>query len=91
MLRIMAVVFWLAVIFLTIVFSVPNLHPISVHYYAGSLEMPLAVLLLCSLWIGALLGVIFAYSQLMRLRYENRRLRKLNQMSVPIESVDPAA
>lgn len=67
-------------IFLTgVIFTVYNPHPVTLNYIFGSQPIRLAILLLISLTIGALLGVLFSLNWAMKLAYQNRRLRKAQQ------------
>ncbi len=79
--RLLAILFWFIVIFLVAAFTVPNLHEVTLNYYLASSRLPLAVILLAGIWLGALLGVLFTYHQVLRLRYENRRLRRASEQA----------
>jgi putative membrane protein len=59
-----------------IVFSAPNLNPVPLDFYLATVQLPLAVVILVALALGAVLGVMFTLAWLVRLRYTNHRLRK---------------
>lgn len=76
--RILVWLLLLCVLFgLGLIVFVPNLNPVELHYYFGTLEAPLAILLVAGIAVGALLGVLFNALWAFRLRYDNRRMRKL--------------
>lgn len=59
MLRIIAWVFCLGIFCATVVLSIPNVQNVTVQYYLGSTQLPLAVLLVCTLGVGMMLGIGF--------------------------------
>ena len=81
MLRLFSIIFWLLVILLGVVFAVANPQRVDLHYYLGSMQLRLAVVVLLSVWLGAILGIAFTFGQVLKLRYENRRLRKISEQA----------
>ena len=59
MLRIIAWTFCLGIFCTTVALSIPNVQNVTLQYYLGSVQLPLAVLLVCTLGIGMILGIGF--------------------------------
>jgi len=57
-------------------FAVLNSGAVELKYYLGTLSIPLALLLVITLLMGALLGGIAGIGYVLHQRRENRRLRK---------------
>jgi uncharacterized integral membrane protein len=74
------ILFWLVVLclgfLLGVLISAPNLQTVTISYYVGSRELPLALLLFAALVGGALLGIFLNLGWVLRLRYENLNLRR---------------
>jgi len=66
----------LAVGLLGLLFHTQNSHPVVFNYYVGSIELPLSLLSVILLLAGALLGIASSWVMLLRLKRENRRLRR---------------
>ena len=77
--RILVWLSFITVFLIGVVFAVYNPHLVTLNYVLGNMEIRLAVLLLISLIIGTMLGGLFTLSWGLKLRYQNRRLRKLQQ------------
>ena len=58
------------------IFAVLNPHPVSVDYYFGEFVLPLSVMVVAALGIGALLGMLAGLSAMLGLKRENSRLRR---------------
>lgn len=70
---------WLLLVALALIASVLtrlNLGLVNFHYYFGSLELPLAVLLLIVLISGAILGLMLTLGWSLASQAERRRLRR---------------
>jgi len=76
MMRIVALLVLLLVIALGLTFSVMNAEPVNLDYYFGSAAIPLALLLVAAVVLGALLGVIASLGVIFRLKRDNNRLRR---------------
>lgn len=74
--RLLAITIILIVIFMGLAFAVLNAAAVEVKYYLGTFSLPLALLLVITLLIGALLGGLASVSFLLRQRRENHRLHK---------------
>jgi len=57
-------------------FAVLNPHPVRLDYYFGKLELPVSVVVVATLGIGALLGMLAGFSAMLALKRENARLRR---------------
>jgi putative membrane protein len=57
-----------------------NFEPVNLHYYFGSAEIPLALLLVMVLVCGALMGLLMTLSMILSARIGNRRLRRQLQL-----------
>jgi len=56
--------------------AVMNPGSISVNYGLGTEELPLSIVLVITLSIGAVLGMVVSLSVLLRLKFENSRLQR---------------
>lgn len=79
--RILALLLLLLVIGVGLTFSVMNAEPVAVDYYVGSSEIPLALLLVATLAIGALLGVLASLGVILRLKRTASSLRRENRLA----------
>lgn len=57
-------------------FAVLNAGSISLDYYFSVIELPLSVVLIACMALGAVLGVIACSSIVLRLKHENNGLRR---------------
>jgi putative membrane protein len=69
-------VFFLLVLAFGLFFGLLNAEPVHIDYYFGSRDLPLSLVLVLMLVIGALCGVLAGLGQYLRLRREIHRLRK---------------
>lgn len=74
--RLLAIASIVIIGFLGLAFAVLNAGVVELKYYLGTLSMPLALLLVVVLLIGALLGGAVSIGFLLHQRRETRRLRK---------------
>ncbi len=74
--RIIFLLFFLVVLAIGLAFAVVNLEPVKVNYYLGSVEMPLALLIVLSLAVGGVLGVLATMGKIMGAKGEALRLRR---------------
>lgn len=56
-------------------FAVMNAETVRLNYYFGVKELPLSVILVAAVGLGAILGVLATLSSSLRLRRENMSLR----------------
>lgn len=59
-----------------ITFTVLNPQRVTLNYLLGSLELPLALLVVLMLALGAVLGLLVAGFMILRLKRDNRKLRR---------------
>lgn len=71
----------LVVILLGVIFAVLNAEPVQLNYYFDSLNMPLSLAMILSMFIGALLGVLASIGVILKGRKEMARLRKAADMA----------
>ena len=95
MARILGTVFVIILVAAGLVFAVLNSGFVTLNYGIGTWDMPLSLLLVLSMALGALLGVVASMGAMLRLRREAHRLRHqvqvaekevLNLRSIPIKN-----
>ncbi len=57
-------------------FAVLNSDPIQLDYYFSQIDLPLSVVLIAFMSIGAVLGVLACSSIMLRLKHENATLKR---------------
>jgi uncharacterized integral membrane protein len=57
-------------------FAALNAAPVTIDYYLGQLEVPLALLLVAALAVGALLGSLIGFGRVLRIRRDMAKLRR---------------
>ncbi|RME34244.1 MAG: DUF1049 domain-containing protein [Gammaproteobacteria bacterium] len=78
----------LAVFLLGLLFHARNGHPVTLDYYLGTVELPLSLFSVLLLLSGALLGILATLLMVLRLRRENRRLRRrLEESAKEVENL----
>lgn len=66
----------LLVLLLVLFFTILNNEPVTVNYYMGEIDAPLALVIILSLASGAVLGLIFSLFAIMSARHEVSKLRR---------------
>ena len=79
--RILSVIALVFLIGAGITFTVLNPQRVSLNYLMGSLELPLALLVVAILALGAVLGLLVAGFLVLRLKRDNRRLRRASRQA----------
>jgi putative membrane protein len=74
--RIFGLILTLLVLVFGLFFGLLNADPVTVNYYFGTSTLPLSLILVFSLLLGAVCGVLAALSHIFRLRRELNRLRR---------------
>ncbi len=74
--RIVFLLFFLIVLGVGLSFAVINVEPVRVNYYLGSIEMPLALLIVLSIATGGALGVLATMGRIVGAKGEALRLRR---------------
>ena len=76
MVRIVYSFIFLVLVIFGIVFAVLNAEPVKLNYYFGSEEVPLSLILVFAMIVGAILGVIASASLIISNQLEVKKLRK---------------
>ena len=71
----------LFVLLLGISFAVLNASPVSFHYYFGDVVLPLSLLLVMALIIGVCLGLLTSFGMYLRVKRQQRALKKAKKHS----------
>jgi len=66
----------IALIFIGAAFAYNNGDSVTINYYFGSQDMPLSMLVIATLIIGAIVGMFSATGSIFRLKRENSALRR---------------
>ncbi len=53
-----------------------NGQPVRLNFYAGSVDLPVSLVVVASLFVGAILGVLASISIIVRLQRQNRQLAR---------------
>ncbi len=56
-------------------FAILNAMPVHFDYYLGTAEVPLSLLMVGALILGAIIGMLTVLPTVVRQKFENRRLR----------------
>ncbi|RMD78003.1 MAG: LapA family protein [Gammaproteobacteria bacterium] len=76
MARLIRFIFLLLVFVVGVAFTLRNAHPVKVDYYLGTAELPLSLLLVIALALGAVLGLVAGMAMVVRQRRRVAELRK---------------
>lgn len=68
-------------VLLGLAFAVVNAKPVELNYFLASREVPLAMVLVLTLVVGALMGIVFSLGMVIRLKRETLRLRRQIQLT----------
>jgi putative membrane protein len=74
--RFIKLLFFLFLVLLGSAFAVMNTENTHIDYYFGELDLPLPLLLIATLGVGALLGVLASLGSYLRLKHQNTELRR---------------
>ncbi len=74
--RLIKLLILLVLIIIGAAFAVHNGTSVTLNYYFGSLDLPLSLLLIATLSIGAIAGMFSATGTILRLKRENAALRR---------------
>jgi putative membrane protein len=75
--RIIKLLFFLGILVVGLAFHVKNDQLVNLNYYMGSIELPVSLLVISSLLVGALLGILASLTFVAKLKRENARLARL--------------
>ena len=73
--RFLKLIFILLIMMIGAAVAVMNAETVRLNYYFGVKELPLSVILVAAVGLGAILGVLATLSSSLRLRRENMSLR----------------
>lgn len=76
MVRIVYSFIFLVLVIFGIVFAVLNAEPVKLNYYFGSQEVPLSLIIVFAMIVGAILGVVASASMIISNQLEAKKLRK---------------
>ena len=62
-------------------FHIKNDAPVSLDFYIRTIEMPLSWVVVITFAVGVILGSLAMLNTILRLRRENRRLRKKHELA----------
>lgn len=86
--RILGLLIILILIVLGVSFAILNSDAVHVNYYFGADVMPLSLLIIGTLIVGIILGWLVMILKVLKVRMENRRLRKrVEQLEKSITTV----
>jgi putative membrane protein len=76
MARLVSAFIILLVLLLVLFFTILNGEPVTVNYYLGEIQAPLALVIILALVSGAILGLISSVLVIMATRHEVSKLRR---------------
>ncbi len=76
MLRIIAILLFILVLFVGVGFSSLNSDPVTVHYYIGTAELPLSVVVISAFALGVLCAFLVSLNVHLGSRWTASRLRR---------------
>jgi len=94
MTRFISIFFIVVILLLVALFTSLNADPVSLNYYLDKVEQPLALILVATFVVGALIGLLSSVVVILSARREVSKLRKqikqteqevLNLRSIPIK------
>lgn len=70
-----------------ITFASLNAQSVAINYYVGTLNLPVSLLVVIALGLGLLAGFVLSTVKLLRLKCENRQLKKevSNLRAIPLQ------
>ena len=95
MLRLLYLFLALIVVIFGIVFAVLNAENVQLHYYLGSIELPLSLVVILAMILGAILGIFASLSFILASRRSASKLKRsvavaekeiLNLRNIPIKN-----
>jgi len=97
MARFISIFFIILILLLVLLFTKLNAEPVSLNYYLGQIEQPLALILVVTFVAGSLIGLLSSVLVILSSRHEVSKLRKqikqikhteqevMNLRSIPIK------
>ena len=94
MTRLISIIFIILIVLLVLLFTTLNAAPVSLNYYLGEIEQPLALILVITFVAGAIIGLLSSVLVILSSRHEVSKLRKqikqteqevMNLRSIPLQ------
>lgn len=94
--RIFRLIFLLVVLVLGLALHLKNDQTVTLNYYAGTLDLPLSLVIVGSLAVGAVFGIVASLGVILRLKRDKARLSRqvkaaeqevANLRAIPIKDV----
>ena len=79
--RLVSLILTAIFVLLGLAFAVVNAKPVELNYFLATREVPLALVLVLTLTVGALMGIVFSLGMVIRLKRETLRLRRQIQLT----------
>lgn len=79
--RVISLILIAIFVLLGLAFAVVNAKPVELNYFLAVREVPLAMVLVLSLVLGAIMGFVFSLGMVIRLKRETLRLRRQLQVA----------
>jgi len=79
--RLVSLILTAIFVLLGLAFAVVNAKPVELNYFLATREVPLAMVLVLTLTVGALMGIVFSLGMVIRLKRETLRLRRQIQLT----------
>jgi len=79
--KILSGAFFLLLVLFGIVFAVLNSDMVALNYYFGTQQVPLSLIMLLAMIVGALIGVLVSMGQLLKARRDVAKLKKSVQLA----------
>lgn len=74
--RLITLLVFLIMFTLSAVFAAFNMNEVTVNFYLTSISVPLSVVIVISLILGAIISALALFVATFKLRYDNRRLQR---------------
>lgn len=74
--KIIALIIFISVFLIAVIFSVQNFHFVQIHLGPISLEWPLTIVLTIELFAGIVIGYLAAFIQILKLKADYTQLSK---------------
>jgi len=94
MTRFISLIFIVFILLLVLLFTTLNAEPVSLNYYLGQVDQPLALILVVAFVAGALIGLLASVFMILSSRHEVSKLRRhikhteqevMNLRSIPLK------
>ena len=79
--RLVSLILTAILVLMGLAFAVVNAKPVELNYFLATREVPLAMVLVLTLTVGALMGIVFSLGMVIRLKRETLRLRRQIQLT----------